>query len=397
MRLPILSRDRVVSIDAFRGITIFVMIFVNELAGIRDIPAWMKHMPRDADAMSFVDLVFPAFLFIVGMSIPFAINNRLQKDPRPFRLQQHILFRAAGLLVLGFFMVNAEGNYDEKAMGMPISLWSLLFFIAVILIWKVYRTGNKTIVYILRAIGVALLIFLAFVYRSKNGGYISPHWWGILGLIGWAYLFSCLFYQVLRANRYLLLLAVALCVAIYCLNKLPVQDHPLWMHYINDIDRAAAHTSITLCGVILSLLMFNRPPTVHISRKFVESLIFGVLLFVTGFLFRPIFKISKVYATPSWCMYSAAACVIIFIFLYWLIDLKKWRRGFTFFQPAATQPLLTYILPDIVYYITALAGIHLFPHRLSYGWPGTLWSLCFSIAIMGLAVLLSRAKLKLQL
>jgi predicted acyltransferase len=55
------------------------MIFVNELAAVHDIPQWMKHMPRDADAMSFVDVVFPGFLFIVGMSIPFAINNVSKK------------------------------------------------------------------------------------------------------------------------------------------------------------------------------------------------------------------------------------------------------------------------------------------------------------------------------
>ena len=53
---------RILSIDAFRGITILVMVFVNELAGIRDMPQWMKHVPADADAMTFVDVVFPAFL-----------------------------------------------------------------------------------------------------------------------------------------------------------------------------------------------------------------------------------------------------------------------------------------------------------------------------------------------
>src|SRR6476620_2185184 len=143
MRYNQLSNERILSIDAFRGITILVMIFVNELAGIHDIPKWMKHMPRDADAMSFVDVVFPAFLFIVGMSIPFAINQRLKKGATFTQLWQHILFRTLGLLVLGFFMVNAEGGYDEKAMGISINLWSILFFAAVILIWKVYRTSNK--------------------------------------------------------------------------------------------------------------------------------------------------------------------------------------------------------------------------------------------------------------
>src|SRR3982751_3172539 len=140
MRYNQLSNERILSIDAFRGITILVMIFVNELAGVRDIPQWMKHMPADADAMSFVDVVFPAFLFIVGMAIPFAINSRLMKGDSFIQLQQHILFRTLGLLVLGFFLVNVEGDYNEGLMHMSINLWALLFFVAAILIWKVYYT-----------------------------------------------------------------------------------------------------------------------------------------------------------------------------------------------------------------------------------------------------------------
>ena len=70
---------RILSIDVFRGFTIFMMVFVNDLAGVGNIPDWMKHMPADADAMTFVDVVFPAFLFIVGMAIPFAVKNRLEK------------------------------------------------------------------------------------------------------------------------------------------------------------------------------------------------------------------------------------------------------------------------------------------------------------------------------
>jgi heparan-alpha-glucosaminide N-acetyltransferase len=139
-----LTTQRILSIDALRGITILVMIFVNELAGVQGIPIWMKHMPADADAMTFVDMVFPAFLFIVGMSIPFAINNRLSKGDNMWQLQLHILVRTIGLLVLGVFMVNAEGGYNEQAMGMPIALWSLLFYAGVILVWNVYTVEAKT-------------------------------------------------------------------------------------------------------------------------------------------------------------------------------------------------------------------------------------------------------------
>ena len=188
MRYNQLSKQRILSIDAFRGITILVMVFVNELAGVRDIPSWMKHMPAGADAMSFVDVVFPGFLFIVGMSIPFAINNRIAKGGTFLQVQQHIFFRTLGLLVLGVFMVNAEGgNYNKALMGISIDLWSLLFFAAVILIWKVYYTNNKTLVYILRAIGFITLIVLAIIYKgakwrahnAKMVGNFRIDWMGI--------------------------------------------------------------------------------------------------------------------------------------------------------------------------------------------------------------------------
>src|SRR6266550_2078323 len=143
-----LTSLRVLSIDAFRGITILVMIFVNELAGVSGVPPWMKHMPADADAMTFVDVVFPAFLFIVGMSIPFALNYRLSKGDTPFQLFKHITSRTIGLLVLGVFMVNAEDGYNEEAMGMSIYLWSLLFYIAVILVWNVYTFKTKEWAYL---------------------------------------------------------------------------------------------------------------------------------------------------------------------------------------------------------------------------------------------------------
>ena len=50
-----LSRQRIASIDAFRGLTILVMVFVNQLAGVSGVPQWARHMKADADAMSFVD------------------------------------------------------------------------------------------------------------------------------------------------------------------------------------------------------------------------------------------------------------------------------------------------------------------------------------------------------
>jgi heparan-alpha-glucosaminide N-acetyltransferase len=239
-----LTTQRIQSIDALRGITILVMIFVNEVAGVQGIPAWMKHMPADADAMTFVDAVFPAFLFIVGMSIPFALNNRLAKGDSIFQLQSHILFRALGLLVLGIFMVNAEDGYHEPSMIISIACWSLLFYIAVILIWNVYTFKNKFIAYILRAVGVVALIILAMLYKGGDDGSqtMQPHWWGILGLIGWAYLVSCILYQIVHGKMIGLMACLALCIVLYVVGKLPAVQSSGGLKWIAGLGGHATHT-----------------------------------------------------------------------------------------------------------------------------------------------------------
>jgi predicted acyltransferase len=96
-------------------------------------------------------------------------------------------------------------------------------------------------------------------------------------------------------------------------------------------------------------------------------------------------------------LYSAGSCCILFAFLYWLIDIKHVKRWTKFFQPAASNPLLTYILPDIIYYLTGLLGITLLPDSLSYGWIGILWSAFFAVAVMGIVILLNKINLQLKL
>lgn len=394
-----LTNQRIRSIDAFRGITILVMIFVNDVSGVSGIPAWMKHKAADADAMTFVDIVFPAFLFIVGMSLPFAINNRLAKGDSFWKLQGHILWRTLGLLVLGVFMVNAEGGYNEKAMGMSIAVWSLLFYLCAILVWNVYRFKNKTWAYLLSGIGVIGLLLLAWIYRGGDDGKqgLTPHWWGILGLIGWAYLFSCIIYQIMRGRAILLLLAIAICIAWYTVSRsdaakgIPV---PEWMAARSG---HAAHTSIVLCGIVLSLLFFDQHIIKKINLRFIYAVLFALAAAVAGYLLRPYYTISKIYATPTWCLYSVAICTILFSILYWLTDILKYDRWTRFFQPAASNALLVYILPAIIMYLQIGLGLYFMPAEFHQGILGIAWSLCYAVIIMLLAMGLNKLKIKLQL
>lgn len=390
--------QRILSIDAFRGITIFVMVFVNDLAGTPGIPAWMGHMPANADAMSFVDVVFPAFLFIAGMAIPFALKNRIDKGDTFIQLQAHILWRVLGLLTLGFFMVNGEDGYNEAASGLPLHLWLLLFYTAAILTWNVYTFKNKTLHYLFRGIGIAALVVLAFIYRGGNGEqHMQPHWWGILGLIGWAYLYSCIIYQLLKGNILLLILMVAFCTAFYIVSKQPAVQNSDGFSWMASQAGNAAHTSVMLCGIVLSQIFFSGHKTVANNTRFLQAGIFLIVLFIAGYCIRPYYKISKIYATPTWCLYSAGFCCIIFGFLYWLIDIRGKSKWTVFFRPAATNPLLTYIIPGILFSVFTLCHITIFPLRLRYGIMGIVWSLFFAVVIMYIAKGLNALKIRMQL
>ena len=390
--------ERVLAIDAFRGLTILVMIFVNTLSGVHGMPAWAEHMPADVDGMTFVDVVFPAFLFIVGMSIPFALAQREAKGDTRLQVWKHIALRAFGLIVLGVFMVNAEDGYNEAAMGMSIYLWSLLFYGCAMLVWSVHRFADKAISLGLRGIGIAGLVTLAVVFRGGAHGelYLAPQWWGILGLIGWAYLIACVFYRVTRGNVPALVICLAACSAYYCIGHMGATQGSAVLQLVFSQSDDASHSSIVLVGLITSLLFFGKGRGASIAVRYVQAAALAAAMVAAGFALRPWFKISKIYATPTWCLYSAAICIVLFGLLYWLVDLQKIQRWTAFFKPAAANPLLTYIIPYIVYALMRYMNWE-WPSLFAEGMPGAAFAAGYAVAVMALVIGLNRLHLRLQL
>src|SRR5262245_178926 len=93
---PTQTRPRVLSVDVLRGIVMFTMVFVNDAYGAKHMPWWMKHwddLPKSfgPSGMTFVDVVFPAFLFIVGLSIPVALEGRRAKGESWLRIFGHVI------------------------------------------------------------------------------------------------------------------------------------------------------------------------------------------------------------------------------------------------------------------------------------------------------------------
>ena len=393
---PLLRAGRVHSVDTFRGLTFVAMLFVNELGGVSGISRWLKHMPANADAMSFPDIVFPAFLFIVGMAIPFAIDARRRAGDDALALQRHVLYRAFALIVMGFFMVNAEDGFNARAMPISIHLWSLLFYAAVFMCWGVLRFEHMAVTRALRVAGALIIVALALVYRggSDSTQTMRPQWWGILGQIGWADLFSSEFYLLSRGRVEMLLGFLVFCVAYYAAaHKLDVAPSMKW---IFSQEAHAAHSQIVLSGIVCSLIFFDAGRRDADSRRFTEAALFAAALVLAAAVLRPSFGISKIYATPSWCLYCAAISIGIFGLLYWTIDMRGRSRWTRLVEPAASSPLVTYLLPFVVEALLQQVGLGL-PAALRQGAAGLFWAGIYAALIVWVVSRLNRRGVRLKI
>jgi hypothetical protein len=185
------------SIDFLRAITMLFMIWVNDFWTLINIPKWLKHANSSEDYLGFSDIIFPLFLFIVGLSIPLAIKKRIDQGQSNNSNLKHIMNRSFSLIIIGVFMVNTENAHNESIIIGTI-YWKLLMAFGIALIWIDWKkTPIKNYLHrFLKISGLLILIFIALIYKGGVNGslWMTTQWWGILGLIGWAYLVNAVVY-----------------------------------------------------------------------------------------------------------------------------------------------------------------------------------------------------------
>ena len=389
---------RIRSIDIFRGLTMLVMIFVNDVSGVKGLPWWTYHMKPDQSGMTYVDVVFPAFLFIVGMSIPLAVRKRLEVGDSIARLWVHILTRALALIVLGLILANAE-KADPRLTGMPPGMWPALALLGAILFWLAYPAtlGRQTLYRILKFTGLALLIAMLAMFRrttpAAGTAWLDFGYWEILGLIGRVYLAVCILYVPLR-NRiwappvlFAGLTAISIAVRLGAPSPAHVLPHWLWPFDSGELP------SIAMAGVVASLILVDSSVAKTIRQKVLYALGFAAVLLTGGWALTPL-GISKNAATPAWCLYSAGISTVLIVTIYWLADVRRWTRWAAFVKPAGSNTLLTYLLPDLFYFSGAGP---LIAAPFASGWPGVVRALVFTGCILGVAALLTRMRIRMQL
>jgi predicted acyltransferase len=395
---PSAAPARILSIDIFRGLTVLVMVFVNDVAGVKGLPWWTHHMPEGVSGMTYVDMVFSAFLFIVGISIPLALNRRLALGDSYPRLLGHVVARSLSLVAIGYVLANLQG-LDPHLSGVGVRTWDLLAFAGILLAWSAYpKSGRYRPLYkILKAAGLLLLIALVAIFRRKTGtGGVAGMDMGypeILGLIGFAYLSAGIIYLVLPKKFWWFAGAFAALNLMNTASKLgalPMLRHvPLYWWPLGD----GSLTSIVMAGVVFSFILFEGSVAATLKSKFYWSAGFAVILLAGGLAAMPL-GISKNHATPTWCLFSESSSVAILFALYYIVDIKRVAAWAGFVKPAGSNTLLTYLLPWICSVIPPLQWISA---EGSQGAFGVLRACFFTAFILALSGLLTKMRLRMQL
>jgi heparan-alpha-glucosaminide N-acetyltransferase len=375
------------------------MLFVNDLY-VPGVPKWLVHTSISEDGMGLADWVFPGFLFMVGLSIPFAFMARKKRAESNTQLLLHILTRTFSLLLIGFFMVNME-NYNVELAKINKYLWAILVYLSVFLIWNKYPKGHKffSIFKLLKLVGIIGLLSMAFFYRSGTSediGWMSTSWWGILGLIGWGYLVSSLTHFWLKDR------ALAIAVVWTVFVSLNVLAQTSFLDFLNPIKSIFGVIingnvpSIVLSGLLIGVLLKKHQNS---YARFLAIIVpIGLVCILLALIMRNWFIISKLMGTPSWAMLCNGLSILLFALLLYVLDIKKWRKWSIPFLPAGQNSLTTYLAPDILYYLIWGLNLNiLFYKQAEISWLAVMGSIVWAFAMIGLAAVLAQIHIRLKL
>ena len=350
----------------------------------------MHHIkPSNADGMTLADVVFPAFLFIVGISIPLALERGSQSRNHWAQLR-HVVTRTVGLLFMGLIQLNGE---RDRTLGGPV--WEMLAFICLVFAWSIVpreRGVTRTLLLILKTIGFIGLLVLLAIFRGEPQTVAIPvwgrverwvwfrtEWWGILGLIGWAYLATAILWLILGRRREWLMGALANLILLHLAMQhgglfTRLDDKP-WLGWAQPMFKMIANVidqlnqlvslgeatgslaAISMAGCLFGTILRRDSDIATHRDRFRWASTFAIGLFVAGFLTDTFEGINKNAATATWCLWSAALTCLAWMALYWVIDVAGIQQWTILVRPAGANPLLAYFLHPIIVELIVVAGL----------------------------------------
>ncbi|MDE5871943.1 MAG: heparan-alpha-glucosaminide N-acetyltransferase domain-containing protein, partial [Muribaculaceae bacterium] len=319
------QRKRLLSLDVMRGMTIALMIVVNNQVGSGRMFPFLNHVLWDG--LSFADLVFPSFMFIMGVSAVFSLNRISKREAL-----RKVSIRGFKVVVVGILLTWIARGFSgvEKLLefetlrltGVLVRLGICYFFAS--LIYLALGPSRKTI-----AVIVGILVVYAAILVIFNGFSLSED--NIIAVIDRSIIGCEHMYHKRLGND------VRICFDPEgLLSNLP----------------GIAHVLIgMLCG---NIIMKGKQDLWKVIARL--SLIGGALI-ILGFFFNPMIPINKNLWTPSFVFATCGGAAMTLAILLWMLDIRKMKAGL-FVKPMCVfgmNPLIlycfSYLLEEFVWKI----------------------------------------------
>jgi len=361
---PSTSFKRLLSLDVVRGITIAFMIMVNNNGGPG---SW--HFMNHADwiGLTPTDLVFPTFVFVVGVSIVFAFESRLARGATRAQLAWHTVQRAVLLFLLGI-VVNGFPYFHLDHLRFYGVLQRIAVCYLVVGLFYLWDRGAKTKIALLLICLLGYWILLRWVPVPGAGvpGRDVPFLDKDQNIVAW------LDRQLMPGHLY--------------------ED---WTTH-NTRDPEGLLSDIPAIGTaLLGLLTGLWLRSERSVKAKANGLLAGCLgLLALGYFWSMWFPLNKKMWTSSYVLVAAGYSLALMAVVYWAVELRGWRKGWTypwlvFGSNAIAAYMFSELLPgvlDLIKFssggrIVTLKGFlfdHIFAHIPDRGWAAFAWSVSFT-------------------
>jgi predicted acyltransferase len=305
---------RIISVDFFRGITMFLLIgegtflyghmsLIKGSSIMQFIGTQLHH--QKWNGLHFWDLIQPFFMFIVGVAIPFAVANRMKKGDSDKAILHHALKRSFLLLFFGWALYCIQPGEIGFRFQNVLAQLSVTYLIAFLIMRKSFSFQ------LIFTLIILLLTDLAYRFFPVEG--FNHPWVAYENLGSWV---NNKIEGVDKANIWA------------SLNAIPTTAHTVWG---------------VLCGQLLMSSQSER-------RKIQLLVVAGLMGLLLGYSldFLNITPIIKKIATSSFVFVSGGWTILALCFSYWLIDVKKlFTKGSKFFIIVGMNSIFIYLFYEV--------------------------------------------------
>jgi predicted acyltransferase len=357
-------QKRLVSLDIFRGVTIGAMIVVNNLRTWSDTPRFPQLSHAEWNGCTMADLIFPFFIFIVGVTTLYSLDKRIKPGESPAQLYKHILIRAAAIFCLGlvscsWFIVGWLCQSICPPTVVQKSIWAIFFSPPDDTDVFFFSLANLRIPGVLQRIAlvylavVVLLVHTRWRAQAAIAGALLLLYWGLMNLPGFA----------LEPGQDL---GAAIDRAVFG------QDHLGRYEQSWDPEGLLSTLPAIATGLIGALTAQWLRSGRGGRRKLAGLLLAGGLGIGLGALWGLAFPINKYLWTSSFAVFTAGFALVFLGGWYWLIDLYQakavWAQPFVWL---GMNPLIAYCASQIVF--IAMNTLYIgTPTQHTHLLPGTL-------------------------